>query len=153
MSFIFRCSLCLFSLLVLMALGAADDESSRLFPASQIPIEEPTDKFTSELYNMLITLGLFVAVIIALTWILKRILNAKVQQDNVRSNIKVVERRNLSPKSGIYILEVFGKTLIVAESPAGFQHLATMDATLEEDEPPQKSNFEQIMDRRVPPKD
>lgn len=118
------------------------DPDSVLFPASQLPLEEPTDKFTGELYNMLITLGMVIGVIFALSWFLKRFLNAKVQQDNANSNIKVLERRSLSTKSGIYLLEVYGKILVIAESPAGFQHLTTIN------HPPDSSSFEKILDRK-----
>lgn len=124
------------------------DDSSPLFPASQLPIEESSDKFTSELLNMLLTLGMLVAVIFALSWILKRMLNVKNQQENVRSTIKILEKRSLSPKAALYLVEVFGKTLVVAESPTGFNCMATFDHTEESDDAeakPQKS-FEKILD-------
>lgn len=123
----------------------AKDETNVLFPASQLPVDEPADKFTGELLNMLMTLGFLVAGILALSWILKRMLNAKVQQQNVSSNIKVLERRSLSPKAGIYLIEVLGKTLVIGESPAGFQHLATIDDAEEEKGP---TPFERVLDRQ-----
>lgn len=117
------------------------EPSTSLFPASQLPLDEPASKFTDELLNMVITLGMVIAVIFALAWIMKRMLNAKVQQENVTSNIKVIERRTISSKSGIYVLEIFDKILVVAESPAGFHYLTSIDV-----QPDRPSRFEKILE-------
>ncbi len=123
----------------------SSDESTALFPASQIPVDEPTDKFTGELVNMLITLGFLVAGILALSWVLKRMLNAKVQQENVSSDIKVLERRSLSPKSAVYLIEVSGRQFVVGESAAGLHPLASF--SVEEESSEQKTPFEKVLDR------
>lgn len=129
-----------------------DDTSSQVFPASQLPIEESPDKFTSELLNMLITLGMLVAVIFALSYILKRMLTVKTQQENYKSTIKVLEKRSLSPKAALYLVEVYNRTLVIAESPNGFSCMTTFDDIEEEAEtetPPPKDPkaFEKILNQ------
>ncbi|MFA6916744.1 MAG: flagellar biosynthetic protein FliO [Parachlamydiales bacterium] len=131
-------------------LDIKEDPSSHLFPASQLPIEESSDKFTSELLNMLLTLGMLIAVIFALSYILKRMLNVKTKQENYKSTIKVLEKRALSPKSALYLVEVYGRTLVIAESPTGFNCMTTFDAIVEENDAPpsqEPKSFEKILDK------
>lgn len=110
--------------------------------------KEEADRFTTELLNMVMTLLFFIGVILALSWFLKRILSARQQQVNTQSSIKILEQRNLSSKTFIYLLDVRGHTLVVAESPTSLSLLASLPT-----ESPSQSlttthtPFEQILDR------
>lgn len=105
------------------------------FPLEEkVSEEEKPDRFTSELVNMLTTLGIFIGALIALSWVLKKLMSQRVEQVNQHSNIKIVERRTLSPKSNIYLLDILGKTLVIAETPAGITHLSTIDGTIDDQE-------------------
>lgn len=81
---------------------------------------------TSELLNILSTLGLVILLILGMAWILKRVLRSREEQMNSQSNIKVLERRTLSPRSAVYLLEIEGKGFVVGESPAGLQSLGNL---------------------------
>jgi flagellar biosynthetic protein FliO len=76
----------------------------------------PEDHFFHEFLNMLGTLALLIAFMVFASWVLKRMLNQRVQQLNTSSNIKVVEKRALSNKAAIYLIEIDGKTFLVGES-------------------------------------
>ena len=89
--------------------------------------EQDQDKFFYEFLNMLATLGLLVAALLGASWFVKRMMNTRVQQMNSSSLIKVTERRSLSPKTVIYLLEIQGKTLVVGETPAGLSKLGEFD--------------------------
>lgn len=89
--------------------------------------EQDQDKFFYEFLNMLATLGLLVAALLGASWFVKRMMNTRVQQMNSTSLIKVTERRSLSPKTVIYLLEIQGKTLVVGETPAGLSKLGEFD--------------------------
>ncbi len=80
--------------------------------------EEP-DHFVNQLTNMLTTLGVILGLILLVTWFLRKMLHTRIQQMNTSSNIKVLESRNISTKSSIHVLDVYGKGIVVAESLNG----------------------------------
>lgn len=96
------------------------------FEALDEPQTKGDDRFMTEFLNMLTTLGLVIAVILTLTWFLKRMLNTRIQQINEQSDIKILERRALTPKSTVYLLEIKGKGFIIAESHNGITSLGTI---------------------------
>lgn len=77
------------------------------------------DKFFVEFIKMLATLGLVIGLILIVAWFLKRLVNSKLEQANLTSAIKVLERRTLSPKTSIYLIEIHDKTIALAESAEG----------------------------------
>ncbi|MCB1112608.1 MAG: flagellar biosynthetic protein FliO [Chlamydiales bacterium] len=101
--------------------------------------------FFAELVNMFATLGLLIAVLLGGTWVLKRMTNSRLQQLNVTSMIKILEQRNLSPKTVLYLVDVGGKGVMIADNGT---HIATVaEVDLEEGEAPRavESKFEQTM--------
>lgn len=128
---------CLFVLMTLISCFAYADTPSPshtkppstegpVFPIEDL-IEKPnpaTDHFLADLFNMLATLGLIVALILIAGWFLKRLATTRQQQANETSSIKVLERRSLSPKTAVYILEIEGTGILMAESVNGVTRLA-----------------------------
>lgn len=94
--------------------------SPELLPPPE-PIEQ--DHFFQEFINMLTTLGLIVATIFFISWFLKRMVNTRIQQVNTSSLIKIIDRRNLSPKSSVYVLEIYNKQFVVGETVNGIATL------------------------------
>jgi len=94
---------------------------------------EPTNKFLSDFLNMLATLGLIIALIFIIAWFLKRFTNTRLEQANVTSNIKIIEKRVLSPKSVLYLLEVEGTGYLISESVNGVSHLSEFPLIKEKD--------------------
>jgi flagellar biosynthetic protein FliO len=88
------------------------------------PVKPKEDRFIFDFINMLASLGLIIAILLIATWILKRLLNTHLQQVNSSSNIKVLEKRALSPKTAIYIIEVNNRNLVLAESVNGITRLS-----------------------------
>ena len=100
-----------------------------------IPVqEEGQDRFFQEFMNMLTTLGLIVATIFFISWFLKRMVNTRIQQVNTTSLIKIVERRALSPKTTLYVVEIYDKQLIIGETATGMSTLGEFPAEKHEDE-------------------
>ena len=73
----------------------------------------------AEFMNMLTTLGIIVVVILIATWFLKKMVSSRIQQLNTTSVIKVIERRTLTPKTSLYLLDIKGTGFILAESIMG----------------------------------
>lgn len=89
--------------------------------------EKDGDRFLSEFINMLTTLGVIVAIILIATWFLKRMVNTKIEQLNTTSLIKIVERRTLTPKTSLYLVDIKGAGFILAESINGVTSLGSFD--------------------------
>lgn len=81
--------------------------------------EQGDTRFFEEFVNMFFTLGIIIVVIMLLMWILKRIMTARIEQTNLKSPIKILERRPLTPKTTVYILGIYGKTIAIADSING----------------------------------
>lgn len=80
-------------------------------------------RFVQELGNMVFALAGILTVIFIASWFLKRMLNSKIQQVNETSPVKILERRSLSPKTSIYLLEIAGKKIAIAEASNGITNL------------------------------
>lgn len=99
--------------------------------------EGRADQFFSEFFNMLFTLGIILLVLMIIMWVLRRATSARMEALNTTSNIKIIERRSLAPKSVIYVLDVCGTRLIVGETPAGLARLGEL--------PPTATTFAQVL--------
>lgn len=120
------------------------------------PLDEHTgnqdgsaDYFFTTFVNMLATLGIIIALILIVAWFLKKMLNTRIQQINTSSLIKIIERRTLTPKTSIYLLEFNGQDILIAESQNGVTQLAVgtenksiSDSSTESQAP----SFEKILD-------
>ncbi len=106
-------------------------------------INQESDQFYNEFIRMMVILvGIIVCLIIA-TRLLKRFLNSKIEQMNASSLIKVIERRILTPKTVLYVLEIEDKRLVVAESHNGVTNLGEFPAPKRE-----LSAFDRIMEEK-----
>jgi flagellar biosynthetic protein FliO len=111
------------------------------------------DRFMSDFINMLFSLGLLVALILIVSWFLKKFLNTRIQQVNTTSLIKIIERRALTPKTTVYVLEVNNKQIVIAESSNGVTKLAENGFEKEETEQTQpekpRPSFGQILNNKM----
>lgn len=80
-------------------------------------LERETDSFPAKFMRMLFILVLLIGFMILASWALKRMMKTRLTQLNTTSSIKIVETRALSPRATLYLLEIQGQTLLVAESP------------------------------------
>jgi flagellar protein FliO/FliZ len=88
--------------------------------------EQASDTFQSKFLNMLFLLGLLIAFMILASWALKRLMKTKISQLNTSSSIKVLETRYLSPRATLYLVDVQGQQLLIAESPTSVSCLASL---------------------------
>lgn len=134
-------------LLLILCLGVAQGLFAQT-PIPPPPIEAvpDSDKFMSEFMNMLATLALIIVFIFIATWFLKRMLNVKVQQMNTTSLIKITERRSLSPKTVLYLLEIRDKEIAVAETSQGLTLLGEFTLPAQSELKTSK-NFQEILEQ------
>jgi flagellar biogenesis protein FliO len=117
-------------------------------PKEKTPIEVPLppelreaetsdageSRFMAEFFNMMLVLGLIVIVLYVSSWMFRRMVTQRTMNINESSNIKVLEQRSLSTKSALYVIEVFGKKMIISESLNGVKFLTTLSKDAETSE-------------------
>jgi len=116
-----------------------------VFPIEEL-IKKPNkqdDKFYSEFINMLASLGLIIALIFIVAWFLKRLANTRLTQVNNSSSIRIIEKRIISPKTSLFLLDIEGTTVFIAESANGVTRLAEFST---KEEAKQSSSFEKLLE-------
>lgn len=88
--------------------------------------DEHESHFYRDFMSMLTTLGLMVAGLLFLSWLLRKGMHTRVQQMNEASEIKILETRTLSQRSSVYLIEVEGQKLVVGESSTGINLLTKL---------------------------
>lgn len=77
--------------------------------------------------KMFLTLiGLVVAIFFTI-WALKRLSRGRLHQMNSHRSIKILERRPLSAKTVLYLIEVAGKQAMIAESQLEVKRILTFE--------------------------
>lgn len=80
---------------------------------------EPTKTFYGEFFYMLLMLGALISLLYFLSFYMRRIVNSQIEKQNADSEIKVIEKRALSSKTTLYLIECNEKEYLIAESPSG----------------------------------
>lgn len=87
------------------------------------------DHFTRDLLQMLTTLGIMVALIYYISYLIKKMMNNRQQQINESSGIKILESRSLSQRTVVYLIEIDEKEYVIADSANGVTLLDTPSRT------------------------
>jgi flagellar biogenesis protein FliO len=80
------------------------------------PTIPPTPNYEHAFGKMLLTLLGLIVLIILTVWMLKRLSGGKMSSLASGKTIKILERRPLSQKSILYLIEVEGKHVLISES-------------------------------------
>ncbi len=83
--------------------------------------------------RMLLTLGGLLVLIFLTVWFLRRLGRGRFGGGLSSRSIKILERRTLSPKSVLYLVEIEGKRVVIAESQLEVRRIATLDSLTQED--------------------
>ncbi|MEN9654368.1 MAG: hypothetical protein RL235_480 [Chlamydiota bacterium] len=96
-----------------------------LFDATS-ELTQPTD-FGILFLKMLVSLVLLIALMLMTVWALRRLIQHRLQRGNDMQAIQVLEKRMLSPKTTLYLVEIDKKKVLVAESHLEIKQLATLE--------------------------
>lgn len=106
-------------------------------PAPQAVPDQPpplVEDYGAAFFKMIVMLlGILVLVILTI-WIIKRFGHGRVGRFRDKQSIHILEKRVLSPKSILYLIEVEGARLLVAESQLEMRPLHQWQASLDEEE-------------------
>lgn len=93
-------------------------------PESAAPV---TTDYEHAFVKMMLTLVILLILIIATIWLLRRFSSGRLRGMNRNLSIKVLERRPLSQKTNLYIIEAAGKKILVSESQWEVRTLSQME--------------------------
>lgn len=97
---------------------------------TQHPENESVQPSTGDLYleffKMIFMLGVIIAFLLMIMWFIKRMLSTRIEQLNTTSVIKILERRPLTQKTVIYVVEAYDKRILLAESHGGVTLLSDL---------------------------
>jgi flagellar biogenesis protein FliO len=96
------------------------------------PTEAPAPEYEHTFLKMLFALVVLIAAIFLTLWLLRRLSQARwIHKKGER--IKIIERRPLSQKSALYLIEVGGKRVLIAESQLEVRRLTDLEIPIEEE--------------------
>lgn len=75
--------------------------------------------YTKDILNMVVSLGGIIVCLALAAFIFKRLMKKRLNMQNEANAIKIIERRALSPKSALFLVEIEGKKFVISESSAG----------------------------------
>ena len=76
--------------------------------------------------KMFLTLVALIVGVFLMVWVLKRLAHGRLSSSNGKS-IHVLEKKPLSPKTMLYLIEVDGKQTVIAESQLEIKKLMTIE--------------------------
>jgi len=86
----------------------------------------PTGDVGAAFAKMLLTFGALIFLLFATFWILKRLVRARLERGSSNSSITVHEKRMLSPKTMLYVVEIEGQRVLLAESHLEIKTIKTL---------------------------
>lgn len=98
------------------------DKDTDFFDAVDAPVT-----YKGAFIKMMLTLLALLVLIVVSVWMLRRISHGRMKQMNYGRAIKVIERRPLSAKSVLYLVEISGKKVVIAESQLDVRPITTAD--------------------------
>jgi flagellar biogenesis protein FliO len=88
-----------------------------------------TSPFIGQFLYMLLILGLMVSLLLAGTWVIKRLMHGKMVVKDQDSLIQLMDRRQLTHRTTIYIVAVNNREIALAESTNGVTYLGESPTT------------------------
>lgn len=95
-----------------------------------IGIEHLEDKIPAiggEIFKILLALVALIVAIFVMIWILKRMNQGQFSYGSSHKSIKILEKRPLSQKTMLYLIEVDGKQILIGESQLELKNLAQVN--------------------------
>jgi len=105
----------------------ASDEPVDMDDHEEHDMKKATESYeTAFIKTIVVLVGLLVLVILTV-WMFKKISHGRLRSFNYMKSIKILEKRPLSPKSMLYLIEVGGKQVLIAESQLHVKNVASLD--------------------------
>lgn len=100
-------------------------------PLSPSPVDIVPGYEGAFLKMFLVLIALIVGIFITV-WLLKKLSQGRWAHGNSNKSIKIIEKRPLSPKTMLYIIDVDGQQSVIAESQLEVKHIMNIQDLTEE---------------------
>lgn len=100
---------------------------------STLTTEDFTESYEATFMKTLLVLVSLIILIGLVIWMFKRLSQTRINQMNYLKSIKIIEKRPISPKSILYLIEVAGRQILISESQLEVRQLTTLDYPKEKD--------------------
>lgn len=100
-------------------------------PLDLLPLvaaDVPQTDFGTAFGKMILSLLLLIALMGATAWFLRRLIHNRLQKGTPTQSIHILEKRMISPKTMLYLVEVEGKKTLLAESHLEVRKLREWDS-------------------------
>lgn len=87
----------------------------------------PSSDYGGALIKMFLSLIVLVALLYATVWFLRRLVQQRLQKGSDSQSIQILEKRMISPKTMLYLIEVDGKKTLIAESHLEVKRLESFE--------------------------
>lgn len=107
-------------------------------PATPVPssgIETPpipSVNYEHAFFKMIATLIGLLLLIFLTVWLLRRLSQGRLGLANSSRTIKIIEKRALSPKSMLYLIEIGGQRVVIAESQLEVRAITSVENLVED---------------------
>ena len=105
-----------------LALAEAEASSKSLGGAQPLEVD-----FSKEMIRMLGALGVILLLLFGTIYVLRRMTTQRTFKTSAEASINIIERKALSPKSTLYLVDFDGKRTLIAESSNDVRTLAFSD--------------------------
>lgn len=101
-------------------------ELPSLMDQEAVPAEMPPS-YQGAFVKMMLTLFALILFIILSVWMMRRLAHGRMKQMNYGKTIKILERRPLSAKSILYLIEAEGKKILISESQLEVRRISSIE--------------------------
>lgn len=95
----------------------------------ELPIQIPTTDLGAAFVKMFLTLIALIALLAISYWFLRRLVQNRLQRGVGQQQIQVIEKKMISAKTMLYLVEVEGKKILFAESHLEIKRLEGFSQT------------------------
>ena len=79
--------------------------------------------------KMMLTFGLLILLLFGTYWVIKRLIRVRLQSGVGSPSIHIIEKKMISPKTMLYLVEVDNKKILLAESQLEIKRLESFEIT------------------------
>ena len=92
-----------------------------------VDMQKTTESYeTAFIKTIVVLVGLLVLILLTV-WMFKKLSRGRLRSFNYHKSVKILEKRPLSPKSMLYLIEVGGKQVLISESQFEVRTITTLD--------------------------
>ena len=92
-----------------------------------VDMSKATESYETAFIKTIVVLVCLLVLITLTVWMFRKISNGRLRNFNYHKSVKILEKRPLSPKSMLYLIEVGGKQVLIAESQLEVRTVTTLD--------------------------